>query len=271
MKQETSELFPSEDEYAYIMMVWGSRAEMPSEVAARGWATMKALKDAVPDGDTRYAYPVWSEPNPAWNGDAENPEGSGHSYMVAAPDSLQALRERTQLKPGVGESGVFEDAVGMSAYLTLGDPDGPTIGSYSASVGDTYTYLGNTAVIRFMPTYPLGNQQEATQLFRKLVRIWQPDWARFGALRTSQQVEGYAESYASYLTWVADAALGTPPTLESATSDSFGDGTLLAVRDWSIDGVRSMHKELLAAGAPMPEVKDPAQRQVTPQFPPSDS
>lgn len=269
MKQETSGLFPFEDEYAYIMLVWGSRAEKPAEVAARSWATMRALKDAVPTIDSRYPDPVWAETNPAWDGDT--PGGSGRNYMVAAPSSLEALRERTQQKPGIDESGVFEDAVGMSAYLALGDPDGPTIGSYSASMGDAYTYLGNTAVIRFMPTYPLGNQQEASQLFRTLVRIWQPDWARFGALRTSQQVEGYAKSYAGYLIWIADAALGSPPALESATADPFGDGTLLTVTDWSIEGVRSLHQELLATRAPEPVVKDPAQRQVVPQFPSSDS
>ncbi|MCC3278150.1 hypothetical protein LJ754_03115 [Arthrobacter sp. zg-Y40] len=255
MKQTVIDLFPPEDEYAYFMLVWGSRAETPQELAARQWATMRALDAVVPAGDPRYPAPKWVDPN----------EDLYSRYRPPTPDSLEELQEQVARNAQVHEDGTVQGRAPLTAFLA---PDGEhgTIVSIEGAAGHRKTASGNDVMIRFQPDFPIGDSHDAADLFRKLVGIWQPDWARFGTLRTSQQVEDYAKSYASYLSWVAQPSMGVPPALQSAIAEPFGDGTLLAVKDWSIDGVRNLHEELLAAGVPG-KVADNREPQVVPQFP----
>lgn len=255
MKQTVLGLFSPEEEYAYFMLVWASRAETPQALAARQWSTMRALDQAMPADDPRYPVPSWVDPN----------DDLFSRYRPPTPDSLEGLQEQVARKAQVHEDGTVQGGVPLTAFLA---PDGKngTIVSVEGAAGHRKTSAGNVVMIRFLPDFPIGDSQDVAELFRQVVSIWQPDWARFGTLRTSQQVEDYADSYASYLTWVARPGMGTPPALESAIAEPFGDGTLLTVKEWSIDGVRQMHEELLAAGVPGKTAGN-LRPQVIPEFP----
>ncbi|MCC3291262.1 hypothetical protein [Arthrobacter sp. zg-Y1110] len=257
MKQTVAELLPENDEYAYIMMVWGSRRERPEEIAARGWATMAALKDAIPANDPQVPAPVWVDASQDLYGHDRPP----------APSSLPAMQDQTLERADVDDLGNLVGGVRMGSYLISGETD---VASYSGNVGAGRTYVGNTVTIRFLPDYPLGTEEDVLRLFRTLVAIWAPDTARFGTYLTSRQVHDYAKSYAGYMTWVSQSGMGTPPPLKSATAEPFGEGTLLTVKEWSVEGVRNLHEELLAAGVPG-YVSENINPQSVPRFPSSTS
>lgn len=256
MKQTVADLFSPEDDYAYFILVWGSRAETPQQLAARQWATMKVLDGVVPADDPRYPAPKWVDPN----------DDLYSRYRPPTPNSLGGLQEQVAAKAQVHDDGTVQGRVPLTAFLA---PDGANgaIVSIEGAAGHRKTSTGNDVVIRFLPDFPIGDAQDAADLFRKLVRIWQPDWASMDTLRTSREIEGLEKTYADYLTWLSRSVFATAPELDSATKESFGDGTLLTVKEWSIDGVRAMYKELSAAGVPAASVADPLKPQVVPEFP----
>lgn len=260
MKQTMAELFSSEEQYAYVILVWGSRAEAPHEVASRAWETAKVLREAVPADDARYPNPLWVEMNPSWEADGDD------AFLIEAPDSLTSLETRIAGKGDVDDHGTLTDGIPVGAYLSAEGLNGSTVASYSGKVGDGRSYIGNTVTVRFQPDFPIGQPDDAAALFRSLVSIWQPDWASLDTLRTSREIEGLEKTYADYLTWLSRPAFGIPPELASATTARFGDGTLLTVKEWSIDGVRAMYKELVAAGIPAAKVQRPLDPQVVPAF-----
>ena len=96
----------------------------------------------------------------------------------------------------------------------------------------------------------MGSADTAERLFTKLVSIWQPESAILSTDRTIAEVDDLYDTYAGYLSWISSGTFGLPPNLRSATAETFGDGTLLTVKDWSVDGVRHMHEELLAESVP---------------------
>ena len=257
MKQTVAELFSRDDEYAYIMMVWGSRAERLEELAFRVWSTMAALQNAILSESAQFSAPTWVDASPDLYGHDRPP----------APSSLPALQDQISQGADIDDHGDIIGGVRIGSYLISGETD---MASYSGNVSAGRTYVGNTLTIRFFPEYPLGTEEDVTKLFRTLVAIWQPDTARLGTNQTSRQVQDYAKSYAGYLTWVSQASMGTPPPLTSGAVELFGEGTLLSVKEWNVEGVRNLHEELLAAGVPgfLEDTIDP---QVVPRFPPSTS
>ena len=257
MKQTVAELFSTDDEYAYIMMVWGSRAERPRDVAERSWNTMTTSKNALLHDGRQLPEPTWVDASPDLYGHDRPP----------APSSLPALQDQISQRADIDDIGNVVGGVRVGSYLISGETD---LASYSGNVGAGRTYVGNTVTIRFFPEYPLGTEEDATALFRSLVAIWQPDIARLGTNQTSRQVQNYAKSYAGYLTWLSRAGMGTPPPLTSGVAELFGEGTLLSVKEWSVEGVRNLHEELLASGI-TGSLEDAINPQAVPRFPPSTS
>ncbi|MBF4993784.1 hypothetical protein ITX31_06630 [Arthrobacter gandavensis] len=262
MKQTMAELFSAEDQYAYIMLVWASRAETPEEVAGRAWATMGVLEDSVPDDDPRYQDLAWVAT--PWDGlAADNPE----RYELPAPRTLQELTAETRQRANVRPDGRLKEGLPIGADLTRGGLSGESIGSFSGNVGSGMASLENRATIRFKPAFPTGDQEELGTVFRRIVSIWQPDWALLDTLRTSREIQGSRETYADYLIWLSEAQFGPAAQLKAATTERFGDGTLITVNNWSIDGVRALHQELLTAGIPAVDITEPLNPQTVPQFP----
>lgn len=261
MKQTMAELFSENDQYAYIMLAWASRAETPEEVAGRGWATMRALEDSVPGDDPRYQDLAWTAI--PWNGiPQDNPE----LYDLPAPRTLQELKTETRQRANVRPDGMLKEGLPVGADLTCASSNGASIASYSGNVGSDAAYLENTVTVRFQPMFPTGGNDDLTALFRQIVSIWQPDWALLDTLRTSREVPGSQETYADYLVWLSEAEFGPAPALEAATTERFGDGALITVNDWSIEGVRTLHQELLSAGIPAANIRQPLDQQTVPQF-----
>lgn len=265
MKKTMAELFSQNDPYAYIMLAWASRAETPDEVAGRGWATVRALEDSVPRDDPRYQDLAWIAP--PWDGTAaDNPE----LYELPAPRTLEELQREVRDRAKVRPDGMLAEGLSIGADLTCARSNGASIASYEGNVGSGKAYLENTVTIRFEPAFPTGDKDDLAALFRRIVSIWQPDWALLDTLRTSREVQESLETYADYLIWLSEAELGPAPVLKVAKTERFGDGTLITVNDWSIDGVRTLHKELVSAGIPAASIKQPLNPQKVPQFPSED-
>ncbi|MDK1359649.1 hypothetical protein QNO00_05135 [Arthrobacter sp. zg-Y1219] len=255
MKQTVKELFSPDDQYVYLMMLWAGRRETPQQVAARAWSTATALTAAVPPDDPRYQDITWA--------------GVGEYYsneLVRLPHSLHDVEQLAMQNAERDENGEPDGLVPFHASLMAGGPNGTGIARYSVSAGMLITNTSNTVTIRFMPDYPLGSREEAADMFRRLVSAWQPDRATLSTFLTSRQIPDYARTSASYLTWLARPEFGTPPDFASADAEPFGDGTLLSIRGWSIDGVRKLHEEILAAGVSW-KITNPMRPQEIPHIP----
>lgn len=251
MKQTVAELFSEEVGRAYVPLMWGGREEDPAEVAWRIWCTMRLIKEHAQAGG--------GYPDALWTLLPEN----GMEF-VPAPDTLPAVEELALQETEVLD-GKRSGRTAVQLQFTPEGPESSPIASLHAMAGEVQTTVANTVNFSFQPAFPLGTVEQTTELFRGLVRIWQPDAGILSTKETIREVTDLYDSYAGYLTWISRASFGTPPDLASASAESFGEGTLLTVRDWSVPGVKNMHAELLAAGAPA-LTAFPRDRQIVPTF-----
>lgn len=246
MKQMVAELFTPEDGCVFIPLMWGGRKETPAEVAARAAATMDALASAVPE-------------NPALELSWMRIADDGLGYTTAPSTAADLKNMATE------ESERDAGPTTLQLLLFAGNPETGLIASFGLSAGAEQTYLGNSCTVTFEKAYPLGTIGEAKDLFRDLVRIWQPESAILSTDRTVAEIDNLYDSYAGYASWISLESFGIPPRLESAAAERFGDGTLLAAADWTVEGVRRMHQELLTQR--VPSLTAAAEVQVVPQFP----
>ncbi|MDK1359641.1 hypothetical protein QNO00_05095 [Arthrobacter sp. zg-Y1219] len=251
MKQTVAELFSEEVGRAYVPLMWGGREEDPAEVAWRIWCTMGLIKEHAQAGG--------GCPDALWTVLA----GNGLEF-VPAPDTLPAVEELALQETEVRD-GKRCGRTHVHLQLTPEGPESLPIASLHAMAGEIQTTVANSVNFSFQPNFPLGTIDQATELFRGLVRIWQPDAGILSTKETIREVTDLYDTYAGYLTWISSAPFGTPPDLASASAESFGEGTLLTARDWSVPGVKNMHTELLGAGAPA-LTAFPRDRQMVPTF-----
>ncbi|GAA3291396.1 hypothetical protein ACFFON_18155 [Arthrobacter citreus] len=246
MKKTVAELFTPEDGCVFIPLMWGGRKETPAEVVARAAATMEALVSAVPENAAQEL---------SWMRIAD--DGLGYTPAPSTAADLKALAaEETDRDPG---------PTTLQLLLFSGNPETGLIASFGLSAGAEQTYLGNSCTITLEQGYPLGTAEGAQALFRELVRIWQPESAILSTDRTVAEIENLYDTYAGYTSWISLESFGVPPRLESAAAERFGDGTLLTAAEWTIEGIRRMHQELLALR--VPSLAAAAEVQVVPQFP----
>lgn len=251
MKQTVAELFSEEVGRAYVPLMWGGREEEPADVAWRIWCTMRLIKEHAQAGGG-YPGALWTVLS-----------GNGLEF-VPAPDTLPAVEELALRKTEVlGGKRFGRTAVQLE--LTPEGPESSPIASLHAMAGEIQTTVANSVNFSFQPGFPLGTIEQATELFRGLVRIWQPDAGILSTKETIREVTDLYDTYAGYLTWISGAPFGTPPDLASACAESFGEGTLLTAREWSVPGVKNMHAELLSAGTPA-LTTFPRDKQVVPVF-----
>lgn len=106
-----------------------------------------------------------------------------------------------------------------------------------------------------------GAVAAAAALFADLVRIWEPDHAQLG---TTAMYAALPLTRAAFISWTSSKAYAEPESDREVSFPS-GDGVLRISRDWSVDGVMALEKDLVALGAPtasaLPRVQD------VPQFP----
>ena len=246
MKRTVAELFTPADGCVFIPLMWGGRKETLAEVAARAAATMDALVSAVPESPVQEL---------SWMRIAD--DGLGYT---PAPSTTADLKN---LAPD--EIGHDPGSTSLQLLLFAGNPETGLIASFGLSAGAEQTYLGNSCTVTLEPAYPLGTAGEAKDLFRELVRIWQPESAILSTDRTVAEIDNLYDTYAGYTSWISLQSFGVPPRLASAAAERFGDGSLLIAADWSVEGVLRLHQELLAQR--VPSLAAAADVQVVPQFP----
>ena len=247
MKLTVAQLFTPEDGCAFIPLMWGGRKETPTEVLLRATATMSALTHAVPK---ELAV------NPFWMRIAD--DGLGYSPAPSTVDGLQELVRKENEKP--------TGPTTLQLLLFADNTDAGLLASFNLNAGAEQTHVGNSCTVTLEQGYPLGPVDAAEDLFRELIRIWQPETAILCTDRTIADIGDLYDTYAGYLSWVSASATDVPTYLSSARAEHFGDGVLLSARHWTVDGVRRMHQELLAES--VPALTAIAAVQVVPQFPP---
>lgn len=250
MKQTVAQLFTPEDGCAFVPLMWGGRKEMPAEVLTRVASTMSALVHAVP---TDPAVSL------SWMRIAD--DGLGYS---PAPETVSGLEEL--VLHGSIHNGDQAGPTTLQLLLFANNTETGLLASFTLSAGAERTYVGNSCTVTLQQGYPLGDTEAAKDLFKELIGVWQPDTSILCTDRTIAEIDDLYDAYAGYLSWVSAGAFDVPSHLTSATTERFGDGVLLAARDWTVDGVRQLHQELLAEG--VPALTDVAEIQNVPQFPP---
>ena len=69
---------------------------------------------------------------------------------------------------------------------------------------------------------------------------------------------------ASYISWTSNKSY-TEPVSELEVRFPFGDGILCVAREWTVDGITALDRDLSAADAPKLTMNP--EKQVVPQFP----
>ena len=251
MKQSVAELFAPEDGCGFIPLLWGGRKEGPAEVAARASATMSALVDPVPTSPDVELF---------WMRIAD--DGLGY---CPAPSTMSDLEELAIVETGRDVNQNLSGPTTLHFMLFAGDTDSGLLASFSLSAGAEDNYVGNNCTVTLEQRYPAGSADAIKDLFKALVRIWQPESAILCTDRTIAEIGDLYDTYAAYASWISRGTFGLPPQLNSATAEQFGDGTLLSATVWTVDGVQRMHQELRAEG--VPSLGTAAEVQVAPQFP----
>lgn len=246
-----TDVFGPEHHKVTLFMGWEGRNETPAEIAVRLLATIRTLASLYPEGKAAL----------------HTLEGPGLNSKCRLPETLDELTDfvadRTDRLPN-GE--IYDEARTRFTALLLPDATSPELQS-DAMIGmivGTSLVLGNQLSVQFEDSFPLGSPSEASRWFADLVRIWQPDYA---LLKTSlaNHTHSGTSTYAGFLSWASSKALGPSPQVNSAICLPFGDGTLYASREWTVDGIGAFVEELRNAGAR--SVLDIPERQDTPHLP----
>lgn len=237
------ELFGEYSEDTIVGLGWNGREETQLESAARLAASMSLLSELT---------------GLQWWRDTE-PLESRTANFVTVPADVTAVEEllREEVRFDWGET-----AASFSVLLSASNPaDGaPALASLHATVGSPIDKW-NKVRISLSDDFPLGSPAQATTWFAELVRIWQPDFAR---LTNIAVLENKVFTRASYISWTSNKAY-TEPEGRMDVRFLFGDGTLSVAREWTVEGVTALDRELAAAGAP--RLSKRPKKQDTPQFP----
>ncbi|WAP51447.1 hypothetical protein OL239_16775 [Arthrobacter sp. ATA002] len=213
MKKTVADLFSPEDGSAFIPLMWGGRKEEPADVAARADATMSALVHSVPEDSSWELF---------WMRIADDDLSYSPAPITAA--GLAALASRQARRDATYK---LSEATTLQLLLFAGNTDTGPLASFALSAGAEQTYVGNSCTVVLEQEYPLGTAEAAVDLFRELVRIWQPESAILCTDRTVTEIDDLYATYAGYATWISEGTFGVPPGLRSAAWEHFGDGTLL--------------------------------------------
>lgn len=246
-----SEVFSPEHERATLFMGWRGRGESPTEIASRLLPTMKVLTGLYPEGNA--AFHVL--------------EGDSLDRSRQVPDALDALSSFAAVNSDREPNGeVREKGRTRLVSILLPKPSDPVLRSDAmlTVAAGTPLALDNSISLMLEDSFPIGTPSEAARWFLDLVRIWQPE---FALLKTSLTNRTYSANgtYAGYLSWASEAALGSLPEVPSAVRIPFGTGALYAARQWTVGGVGDFIEDLRRAGAA--SVREIPQFQSPPTFP----
>ena len=237
------EIFGEQSEGTFVGLAWNGREESQLDSAARLVASMSLLAELT-------GLQWWRDTEPLES-------RTGHFVTVPAEVSAVAdlLREDIRLDWG-------ETASSFSGLLSAADPN-----TGSPVVAQLHTAMGspldgwNRAEVLLTDDFPLGSPAQAAAWFAELVRVWEPDHARLTSIAV---LENMVFTRASYISWTSNKAY-TEPVSELEVRFPFGDGTLCVAREWTVEGITALDRDLAAAGAPRLSMHP--KKQDVPQFP----
>ena len=236
------EIFGAESRAA-ISLGWNGREEGCESSSARLSAALVLLSEKT---------------GMSWYRDTEDLMSRKATFVVVptSPDVLaDLLQENRDLEWG-------ETATSFTAFLSSG-PEGddlPAAARIHITCGSPLDRW-NKIHMALDDVFPLGSVSDAAAMFAEVVRIWQPDYAR---LSTSEVNSTLPLTRASYISWTSAKAY-TEPEIDGEVAFPFGDGTLRVAREWTVESIVVLNRELTEAGAP--KLSKRPKKQDTPRFP----
>lgn len=225
----------------FVSLIWEGRNESALELSVRILETLQLVSSRFPDG----AYQWFRGPADVGEAPTAVPETIGELAGMVA-DSLDT------------ELGSYFSQSHLSLFLLDGPThlmDVPSSVTVAAGSGDSNS---NRVTVDLPEDFPLGSPSDAACLFLDLVRIWQPDSAKFNTASAARAImgRGYV-SHAAYLSWTSAKAHSPASQAEGEMAIPFGDGWLYVARTWTIPAIVALHEELHPGRTNAPEVQDP--------------
>lgn len=233
--------------YPFISLSWGGRNESAGEIGKRLRETLDVVAALFQEDPVKWYHDV---PKVQPKLDLVPEDGS------ELADFIDASFHRIW-----GESPAW-------TTLSLVLKDRPTQGA--RGLADMHVMAGssmerqNAVTLQMPDDFPAGSPSKMGWLLLTLVRIWQPDFAKFTS-SSVQEAQKPPFTHAAYLAWQSPKVYGPEPETDLELRVPWGDGVLYAAREWTIPGLVELNKHLAAAGArtstKSPELQSP------PQFP----
>ncbi|MCC3265893.1 hypothetical protein [Arthrobacter gengyunqii] len=254
------EIFGTDSRNTYVNLNWAGRRETPSAIAERLSATMSLLAHRT---------------GMNWYRDTADRNSQDVNFVVVPSDKkalIDVLHPRAReeavpdfLNPHTDvEWSEFPTWMGFHIILRAGaERDAHTLATLNGSTASSMDRR-NDIQLELEDDFPMGTPSDAARWFAELIRIWQPDHARFSNTAT-QLVTGL--THAAYLSWTSTKAYVEPESAQEIRIP-FGDGNLHAARLWTPSGIAALNRELAQAGAPRYS-KRPKQQDL-PSFPDKD-
>ncbi|MDK1327197.1 hypothetical protein [Arthrobacter sp. zg-Y1143] len=225
----------------FVSLIWEGRNESAFELSARIMKTLVLVSSRFPESGYRWFR------GPADVGEAPTavPNTAGELAGMVA-DSFDLTM------------GSYFSQSSLSLFL-LESPthlmDVPSAVTVAAGSGNLNS---NRVTVDLPEDFPLGSPSDAARLFLDLVRIWQPDSAKFITASAARATmgRGYV-SHAAYLSWTSANAHSSESQAEGELVIPFGEGLLYVARTWTIPAIVALHEELDPGRTGAPEVQDP--------------
>lgn len=225
----------------FVSLIWEGRNESSPELSARIKETLLLVSSRFPDGAYRWF---------------KGPADVGEAPSVV-PETIGELAEMVTDSFDMTLGSYFSRS-SLSLFLLEGPThlmDVPSAVSVDAGSGNS-----NRVTVDLSEDFSMGSPSDAARFFLDLVRIWQPDSAKFMTASAARATmgKGYV-SHAAYLSWTS--AKAHPPTsqAEGEMVIPFGDGWLYVARTWTIPAIVALHEELRPGRTDAPEVQEPPQ------------
>lgn len=223
----------------FISLSWGGRNESPQELSGRIFATLQLVSARFPTSTYRW----FKGPNDIGQPPTPVPETPG--------DLVEMVTDSFDMTFGSYYSRTLLSLFLLEGPAKLMDP--PSAVTVRAGSGDS-----NQVNVTVPEEFPLGTPSDAARLFLDLMRIWQPDDARFLTASANRAImgRGYV-SHAAYLAWSSSKAHAPAPATERELVIPFGDGWLHVAKEWTVPALVALHEDLRPGWTDGPEVQDP--------------
>ena len=232
------EVFGPDNAEAFITLSWGARDEDAAAIAGRLQPTLALIAGLNPAESVHWYI--------------ASPEIQ--SELASVPSQEEALTQYVDstFERQWGESNAWT-TVSLELKATAAQ-EAPVLAALSVRAGTADPKM-NSVMLDLSPDFPMGTPSRTAEWFLELVRIWQPDSALLTTQATLDEVD-LGITHAAYLAWLSAPSHDANVDGEIRVYD--GGGILHAAKLWTVPGIVSLHKALLAGEGKTPMTSPPS-------------